>query len=121
MKPTSNPNFGINSDDTLVYLGTEKPRTTAEAFDLSIQKYQVLVELLNSGQDIWDGASETCGLCMKFFDEDEAESDGDGCGKCPIYLETGRPECRGTPWANGDYVAELAFLIDLKAKYVDVP
>lgn len=67
---------------------------TREALDASINHWKENVEakcpddvLITSGD---------CALCGKFLVLDAGEH---CCEGCPVYKNTGRPVCRGTPYA----------------------
>ena len=101
------------------------------AIDLSIEKWQDIVDALEKAVDIdqydWTlelGASN-CALCHQYTDDDD-------CCACPIYETTGK-ECEDTPyreWSDAegerDLIAmreaakeELAFLRMVKEKSED--
>lgn len=108
----------------LEYLG-DTPETVEEAFDLSITKWETLVEITAGGRLILDGGTQTCGLCML-----SSERDSDLCYNCPIAKWTGYDVCHGTPYwdyaisfdpmeANQAARRMVEFLTELRPHYVE--
>jgi hypothetical protein len=71
------------------YKGDE-PKTVLEAFDISIEKWETILENVTKNVTVAEGGAGTCGLCMVYFWR--------GCGNCPILQETELPVCRNTPY-----------------------
>jgi len=103
--------FYINAQGDLTYDGP-RPETLDEAWDISIAKWRYLSEHEMSPAAN-DGAISTCGLCKMFFRH--------GCDGCPIFKDTSRPSCSGTPYLyyQGDMEtarAELEYLLALRER-----
>jgi hypothetical protein len=100
------------------------PATEQEGFAISIYKWRHVAEGAREltgedGIELFDGNTETCGLCLLYVSED--------CLSCPIWEKTGLPMCGKTPYAGWVGVrrkmrygaqyeaaqAELMFLEDL--------
>ena len=114
----------------LVYEGDD-PTSVEEALDISIAKWEYIVEhYYEFDTDRYDGSfqdggPDTCGLCMMFFYDRD-------CDGCPVMEATGKPCCYDTPYnehADATYEKELTeetrriarkeldFLKSLKNKY----
>ena len=98
-----------------------QPEDTAEAIELSIQKWKSMIYLLERGFEIEDGGMSTCALCELFW--------YGGCDGCPIANKTGAYGCNGTPYIEWEALVndegvydielaqeELAFLESLKGE-----
>lgn len=107
--------FGVEGW-TLAYYGN-MPNSKAEALELSIRKWQVLLELAEGGRKIDDGATETCGLCQWHF-----VFGIKWCEDCPVQIKTGRPGCNGTPYVdyhNADGPEEAADAARLEIEFLE--
>lgn len=82
---------------TLRYTGV-RPRY-ADAFGISIQKWEALRDACLQGMLVDDGGVSTCGLCMLYFYGTSEE-----CEDCPVR-EEGYPGCIDTP--ARDYPAAI--------------
>lgn len=71
--------------------GGPYPDNVQEALDISIAKWEFLVE-----NPVWDGADGTCGLCMLFLRLGDL-GDPPHCEGCPI-ANAGYVGCRGTAY-----------------------
>ena len=85
----------VIEDESLFYKG-RKPKNTREAFVISLAKWTILLRETKKGNDVNDGNVYTCGLCMKFLDEENGYDEI--CSRCPIFKETGKQQCRGTSY-----------------------
>ena len=64
-----------------------------QLLNYSIAKWDYIVSLMrDSGEVINDGGTDTCALCHVYYE--------DGCEGCPIFKETGRDNCLGTPYSR---------------------
>ena len=63
-----------------------------QAWEISIEKWNLLYHLCKQGKLIDDGGTQTCGLCTLYFYSYEDE-----CERCPIK-KAGYPACEGTPY-----------------------
>lgn len=90
-------------------------KDTRTALEGSIDKWRGIV-----AGEITDGGSDNCPLCAVFKRRPR-------CGKCPVKVATGKPECQGSPyekwgicnWATDKRSKKLArdeldFLISLR-------
>jgi len=84
------------SNNTVKYRGP-KPKNVESAFLISIAKWEFICSL-EKISGIGTGYGDTCGLCM-FSNE---------CDDCPVFKETGMPNCMNTPYED---------FIDADAKY----
>lgn len=89
--------------------------TEREALELSIQKWEIIVDRLREGLAIeGDGGYATCACCHKYCGNKKA------CHGCPIMKQTGQPYCVGSPYLQfsdeptlKNAYAELNFLRSL--------
>ena len=64
----------------------------AECLELSIQKWQAIVSLLEEGHIVHDGAERTCALCVRFCEDWD-------CVGCPVAeRDDGGGDCEDTPY-----------------------
>lgn len=81
---------------------------SSDPFQDSIDKWKAIAEFLESIEPprsvsrrkfylVLDGGTDTCGLCHIHYDEHERGERG-VCGTCPIYDDTERGFCKGTPY-----------------------
>ena len=125
--------IGVHYDNrpTIIFRGRD-PETLAEAFDISIAKWELVVKRMReTNEAVLDGGHVTCGLCMLFFHWSEPLGENT-CGACPVAIHTGMDSCEETPYeafypfrktVEEKIVAaeaEVAFLKMLKAKYYGV-
>ena len=73
--------------------------TKRQAIEVSIVKWEQLVDLCSQGKLVDDGGIQTCGLCALYFYGHMHE-----CEECPIK-NVGHMGCTGTPYK--DYVAAV--------------
>lgn len=97
----------LRSDDCFSDKMTKK-----QALELSIQKWKKIVEHLEANPQLTyimrDGNIETCALCSKFYEG--AGPDGpDFCKKCPVYENTGKRFCSGTPYTKFTKIGEESY------------
>lgn len=118
-------------DGVELMLDVNKVKTTRQALDASIEKWETLVKLFELGVSlpIDEGGADSCGLCTLYFSYENGD-----CKKCPIFKKTGFVECRKTPYREyadekHDHCRpaillkhakrELTFLQSLKSKKVN--
>jgi hypothetical protein len=107
---------GVHSDDWLELRPTDAlgllitPDTTnGELLDLSIKKWEFIVEWLEDEEnadridDLDDCGGLTCALCLKYMDSAPKQY----CKGCPIAL-AGHPGCGDTPYGEFHDVGENA-------------
>jgi len=109
-----------------------KFKTTKEALDHSIEKWETIVEKLKEGHELINVHAPSCALCAKFFkysDDGTTES----CSGCPVYKKTGNKYCETTPYEKFSghriehdlklmyAIQELEFLKELKDEYKEEP
>jgi hypothetical protein len=67
-----------------------------DALKLSIKKWELIVDFLFKYRHnrfvFYDNGPLTCTLCGKYFFSE------DYCKFCPVFIETGITECKGTPY-----------------------
>ncbi len=81
-------------DGTLVYDGDE-PSSAAEAWEITMQKWQRIRDYLEAGEKVENpGGCDTCGLCMFYGARVDWLLD---CEQCPIGM-SGHVACDGTPY-----------------------
>jgi hypothetical protein len=120
--------FKLNPLLSVIHLGP-KPSTLSEAFDISIAKWEfILAKLQETGQRIYDGGTNSCGLCQMFYHWGDDTHDA-SCGKCPVAEHTGMDGCQYTPYEDfypknktieqriDAAKAEIAFLKMLREKH----
>lgn len=84
----------------IVRFSGANPETLAEAFDISIAKWEFIVQQMReNGLVILDGGTNTCGLCMMFREWSDELGD-ETCGDCPVVLHTGMDGCNETPYED---------------------
>lgn len=105
--------FVWTDDNNLIYVGI-MPENNKQAFDISISKWEHIIERLKEESPVLTGGPTTCGLCVLYYHYPE-------CDYCPIRIKTGKSGCENTPidlWDNDRTLenaeAELAFLLSLK-------
>lgn len=70
------------------------PARTLKALKASIEKWRK-----NENGDFQGVFSDSCPLCKLFHDGDNLNVQPDkNCHGCPVFEQTYRPECAGTPW-----------------------
>jgi len=92
--------FKVNADGCLVWKSGRPPRVTkANALELSISKWEFIVEWLKKGRQLnEDGSNETCGLCLLYNNPKKEYGPGAACQGCLVRAYTGRQYCAGTPY-----------------------
>ncbi len=78
-----------------------RPLDETRAFELSIEKWELIYKQCVQGVIIDDGGRGTCALCELYY-----FGHNDECEECPIRL-AGHPGCEGTPY--WDYQDALNF------------
>lgn len=103
--------FSLLSRDTLTWTDV-KARTLQKAFEISINKWQIIV---NNELIEYDGSTSTCGLCHLYWNKPD-------CGTCPV-AKSGHVLCEGSPydaWRMNQTTlnaqAERDFLIQVAAE-----
>lgn len=83
-------------DDWGVYLqyNGNDPEDMIEAWDITLKKWELVVQEVDKGNLIGDGGAGTCGLCM-LYNHRERE-----CAGCPIPEQTNKIACSGTQLGN---------------------
>ena len=77
--------------------------TIRNALDLSIAKWEFILEhLYATGDKIIDGGETTCGLCQLYSHDEEVRS----CPSCPIEI-AGNIGCINTPYEDYFYAETL--------------
>lgn len=64
-------------------------RKTMSKWELIIKGLEIAEEEGATTASIYDGGQSSCGLCDLYWKS--------GCEECPIALDVGRRQCRGTP------------------------
>ena len=90
-----------------------KDKTDKELLEQAIKKWQTIVEAAQEEHFIEEYGASTCACCAKYLDRHS-------CVGCPIYEDTGRSSCLGTPYENYNHrhslenaCAELEYLQNL--------
>ena len=108
-------------------------KTTKEALDHSIEKWETIVEKLKEGgYELLNVHAPSCALCAKFFKYSDDELT-ENCSGCPVYKKTGNKYCETTPYEKFSEhriehnlklmyaIQELEFLKGLKDEYKEEP
>jgi hypothetical protein len=76
--------------------GKLEPKTVQEAVELSIQKWEAIVQKQKgqSGKEISGTGCFSCGLCHMFMGSDGT------CDGCLVYRTTGKICCHDTPYTD---------------------
>ena len=83
-------------EDGHIRIKDYKAFTNGDPLEISIMKWEFIVEQLNGGSKICDSGylhAKTCRLCVEHLSRDEGK-----CLKCPVYKKTGRTTCMGSPF-----------------------
>ena len=99
------------------------------ALIVSLKKWCYIVQLVKGldpdfwdKHELWDGSSNTCGLCLKYAH--------DSCYGCPISNATGEPSCQLTAWKRFNWaeskeaalsaaISMYMFIMELFQSYED--
>lgn len=95
-----------------------EPERAIAAIEMSVKKWQYMVELYRAGGpfDVYfNGARGTCALCYAYYKDYDTNTLF--CATCPIYEKTDLPFCQGTPYEDSaglrGALAEVDFLREL--------
>ena len=97
--------------------------TDAELLELSIEKWKFFESVWDQpNAGFWDGGTQTCALCSRFFHREGAELNH--CYGCPISDRVGQPYCRNTPYTdqyNPNYPAMMRVFLESLREDQDDP
>lgn len=110
MKKTRKTKWFKIYNDLQTFDSRRMATNSEEDWDKTIKKWRLIIQGLIPNSD-----TDACGLCDGYFDL--------GCIECPIYADTGRISCGGTPYEEWRFTKllvtarrELEYLLSLKEK-----